>query len=196
MKCLNCEELTKNPKFCNRSCSNSYHNKLRTLSSETKSKISKGVKNSVYFKKLKTRKKNYIIIYCKFCLKQIKTERRDQKFCSISCSNKNRIKRDDKYIQYSLKCQFNFNVYNYPNKFNLKLIKEYGWYKASNRGNNLNGISRDHMFSIYDGFKNNISPEIIKHPGNCKLMVHKENNSKHTTSSISLITLKQRIDNW
>ena len=41
----------------------------------------------------------------------------------------------------------------------LNLIKKYGWYKAKNHGNNLNGISRDHMLSIADGFKNSIDPK-------------------------------------
>lgn len=30
MKCLNCGKETKNPKFCNKSCSATYNNKLRT----------------------------------------------------------------------------------------------------------------------------------------------------------------------
>jgi len=92
--------------------------------------------------------------------------------------------------------KFDFNVYEYPNKFDLDLIKKYGWYSASNRGNNLNGVSRDHMFSVKDGFKLKISPDIMKHPANCKLMIHKDNNLKKTNSTITIDELLERIKNW
>ncbi len=52
------------------------------------------------------------------------------------------------------------------------------------------------MYSVKDGFINGISPEIIKHPANCKLMKHIDNNKKKTNSSITLEELMERIKNW
>ena len=97
---------------------------------------------------------------------------------------------------YRQKCQFKFDLKKFPNEFDFELIKEHGWYKPKNKGNNLNGVSRDHMYSIADGFKNNISPEIIKHPANCKLVLHLENQNKRAKSSITLKHLIDRIKDW
>jgi hypothetical protein len=52
------------------------------------------------------------------------------------------------------------------------------------------------MYSVRDGFINNIDPEIIKHPANCQLMLHNENNSKNYNSSITIDDLIERIKNW
>ena len=43
-KCLNCNKIIKN-KFCSKSCSNSYNNKNRKHSEETKRKIGKSIKD-------------------------------------------------------------------------------------------------------------------------------------------------------
>lgn len=69
-------------------------------------------------------------------------------------------------------------------------------YSASNRGNNIDGVSRDHIYSVFDGFKNNINPEIIKHPANCRLVLHKENNKKNTKSFTSISGLLKKIKKW
>jgi hypothetical protein len=91
---------------------------------------------------------------------------------------------------------FNFDINQYNNKFDLDLIKEYGRYSPKNKGNNLNGVSKDHMYSVRDGFINNVDPEIIRHPANCKLLLHSENNKKNYNSSITIEELKERIKNW
>lgn len=90
-------------------------------------------------------------------------------------------------------CQFKFNVYDFPTYFDISLIEKFGWYKASNRGNNLNGISRDHLLSIADGFKNKIDPFFMSHPANCCLMQHKENAKKNKRSSITFEELASKI---
>lgn len=105
-------------------------------------------------------------------------------------SNKEGLER---YRQLS---EFKFNVYDYPTKFNLLLLEEYGWYKTKNRGDNPSGISRDHMYSVKDGFENDIDPYYISHPANCKLMKHGDNNKKNTSSSITLEELKKRVALW
>ena len=76
------------------------------------------------------------------------------------------------------------------------MIKQYGWYKAKNHGNNLNGVSRDHMYSVKDGFINNVDPKIISHPANCRLLCHSKNASKGAGSCISLDELLCRIEKW
>jgi len=98
--------------------------------------------------------------------------------------------------RYRQLCEFDFNLKKYSDKFNFELIKKHGWYKAKNCGNNSNGINRDHMYSIKDGFLNNVNPIIIKHPANCELLLHQDNLKKHGRSSITLNELLERIKHW
>lgn len=122
------------------------------------------------------------------------------KFCKITNLKKNhRICDDCKikyYEQYRPACNFKFNIYHYGNFFDLKSIKKYGWYKPKNRGNNLNGISKDHILSVCDGFRMKISPLIVSHQANCKLILHKENQIKHSKSSVKLDDLIKNIKNF
>lgn len=92
--------------------------------------------------------------------------------------------------------QFNFALNNYPNEFDFSLIEKYGWYKAKNRGNNLNGVSRDHIYSRDKGFENLIDPYIISHPANCQLLIHNDNISKNSDCGIELEKLVEKIKNW
>lgn len=96
---------------------------------------------------------------------------------------------------YSYQCRFNFSPSEYPEWFSeaSSLIKSYGWYSAANRGNNLNGCSRDHLYSISDGFKNKIDPKILSHPANCEIKPHSENQKKNRNSSITINELLSRI---
>ncbi len=87
-------------------------------------------------------------------------------------------------------------TYDYPNNFNLSLIEDKGWYKPKNRGDNPNGISRDHMVSVSFAFKNGILPYYICHPANCRLMAHSQNNKKNSECSITFEELLKRIDKW
>lgn len=84
----------------------------------------------------------------------------------------------------------------YPDEFDFELIRENGWYSPSNKGNNLGGVSRDHMYSVKDGFENNVPPELLSHPANCRLIIHNENSSKNRNSCITLDELKERIALW
>lgn len=52
------------------------------------------------------------------------------------------------------------------------------------------------MYSVRDGFINKINPDIIKHPANCRLMIHNENNKKHSSSTITIGELLERIKEW
>lgn len=97
---------------------------------------------------------------------------------------------------YRSLCSFKFNVYNYPEEFDLSLIEQLGFYSAKNKGNNANGISRDHMLSVKYGYLNKIDPKIISHPANCKLITQSNNASKSDGCTISLENLLNRIEEW
>ena len=99
-------------------------------------------------------------------------------------------------VRYRQLCEFKFALNEFPDKFNFKLIETYGWYSAKNRGNNMNGITRDHMYSIRDGFLNNVDPKILAHPANCELLLHQDNITKKSNSSITLDELLKRIESF
>jgi hypothetical protein len=82
--------------------------------------------------------------------------------------------------------KFTFNVYHFPELFDLDLLNKVGWYSPGGKTKkwNINGLSRDHKISVNDAIKNNYDPYYIT-PLNCELMPHIENNSKKTKSSIS-----------
>ena len=98
--------------------------------------------------------------------------------------------------KYRQACSFTFSIKLFPDEFDFSLIEQYGWYAAKNRGNNLNGVSRDHMFSVKDGFINYIDPIFLAHPANCRLIRHNENISKLDKSLFSKTELLSRIIEW
>jgi hypothetical protein len=59
---------------------------------------------------------------------------------------------DYRYLNY-LNSQNNFNDEDY---FNFLLVEKHGWYSPTNKNNNLSGVSRDHMFSVREGFEKGI----------------------------------------
>lgn len=124
-------------------------------------------------------------------------------------SNRNRdgsLRKCSPYVKtikehYYSNARFKFNVYNYPNEFNLLLIEQYGWYSCSGKKRkgkpkNTAGVSRDHVMSVSYGFLNNIDPKIIAHPANCLIMLHSENKIKHGKCNITLQDLLQKINLW
>ena len=119
-----------------------------------------------------------------------------RKFCTTKCWTNYTEKNKEPFLLYRQRSNFDFKFEDYPDKFDLGLVEEHGWYSPSNKGNNLNGVSRDHMVSVRTGFELGIDPDIIKHPANCKLMLHKDNQSKRAKSSISIEELLERIRSW
>ena len=101
-----------------------------------------------------------------------------------------------KLRKYRVDAAFTFSLKDFPDEFDFSLIETYGWYKAKNRGNNLGGVSRDHMYSVKDGFLNNVDPKIIAHPANCRLIRQGDNASKKDKSCITLEQLLERIKIW
>lgn len=168
---------------------------------ERRKSISKGVRKYV-----SSHNENYdeeemvFIKICEFCGKKFKTKKSNQKFCSVKCAmsqrHKNFTKEAEKFDIYKRQCAFLFSLNDYPLEFDFSLINENGWYKAKNRGDNLKGVTRDHMFSIKRGYEEKIDPYFISHPANCMLLVHPENASKHSGCSITKNELKRRVDDF
>lgn len=61
---------------------------------------------------------------------------------------------------------------------------------------NVNGVSRDHLYSISEGLNNNINPLLLSHPANCRIMIHLNNKQKHSQCSITIEELKIKILEW
>ena len=122
------------------------------------------------------------------------------KFCSHSCAaqfnNKQRIKLSEcmkNKSQYKEQSKFKFKLGNFPSEFDFTLLEQFGMYHPIH---NPFGISRDHMFSVIEGFKQQIDPYFISHPANCKLILQSENSKKSHNSSISIYELFERINDW
>lgn len=103
--------------FCSRSCANS-----KSHTEETKQKIAKSLLLPITNK-------------CKYCNDFCKSKR--SKFCSKKCrydylflSKLNRLeteieKEKLKIQKYRVACSFNFNLADYPDKFDFNLIKQF-----------------------------------------------------------------------
>jgi len=225
IKCRNCGEIinktiSDEKLFCNSSCSAQYNNRNRKHSDETKGKIrnkvntyhqNKFIENLKIFnnnpenfspKELRNETKSIEHKFkVEFINRMVKQEPRKCKSCGKSKIMKKRVTlcddcHKDYYKFYRPQCEFSFNFNDYKSEFNLDILKEYGWYSPSNKGNNLNGVSKDHIYSCKDGFLNGIDPNIIKHPANCELMKHCDNNRKKTQSNITIDELLIKIKIW
>lgn len=171
--------------YCSKECSHS-----REFSSESREKKSQSAKQYRI-------KHGLNVIEDKECPICGTVYRSKAKTCSTICGHKLRYICDlSKKKDYKLACKFKFSLRDYPEEFNWNLIKEYGWYKATNRGGNGQGVSRDHMLSVDYGWKNGIDPEIIRHPANCNLMLQSENFLKKEGCSITLEELLIKIEKW
>ncbi len=197
LSCLQCgKPINGTGKFCNRSCAAMYNNAIRPIESRLKQKQTMLVKFPPKEPKekpirIKVEKKK-VDKLCASCHSVLIDKHR--KYCE-SCYGNIR--------HYRSLARFTFNVYDYPNEFELYLIDKHGWfspngYKCRNKNVNLTGISRDHMFAISDGFKLGVDPRILSHPANCKLMIHNGPNGNNAKkySSITFEELLQRISNW
>jgi hypothetical protein len=188
---------SKSKYFCSRKCANSH-----IVTNAHRKKTSESLTGRVYVPPVEVESK----CVCGNIFKWIKDNKKDKTYCSKSCATKynpktvlrRQVQRSlrSELTNYRAACQFKFSVKNYPDEFNLSLIETHGWYKAKNRGNNLNGISRDHIVSVRYGFDNNIDPLIISHPANCRLLRHNDNVSKGIKSDMSLDELIERIKIW
>jgi hypothetical protein len=200
--CTNCRniipyEYRNTNKFCSRSCAGKYNNSKKDWTKiKTGPKSIKKIIKSKSNKNVKSKKDHFDnapftrIYLCTCKITGIKWYSRTVKTIHHSAIDSKQL--------YSYQCRFKFSISQFNDwfKYSSELIKKHGWYSAANRGNNLNGCSRDHLYSISDGFKNNINPEVISHPANCEIKIHKENQSKRSKSSITLDQLFVRIEKF
>lgn len=119
------------------------------------------------------------------CCTKIWTGPSQNKFCS-ECGHKYSHNGRSKYW-------FTFNLFHYPDLFDLSLITTIGFRDSKT---NPNGITRDHRISVAHAIKYDYDPYYIKHPLNCELMRFDENNKKKTKSSISFDELKRLVDEY
>lgn len=203
--CVNCKRALpydeRNKKFCNHKCSAVNSNLRRkengwVLSSESKLKIGKSITITNILKGIKPQDKlkgDFCRIFnlsCKFCKSKFFSRNK-----SIVCLKCKHLKYNSNKDEFS----FKFNIYNYPELFDLNKLKNIGWVSfGGKRGGikNLNGLSRDHKVSIDEAKRNKYDPYYISHPLNCDLMPMKDNNKKKTKSSIKYEDLIILIDEY
>lgn len=209
-QCINCgvniPYNKRTNKFCCRSCAGTYNNlnsspnrkrgPNKSINKIRKEQVKKSNPRPKH-KKVKSKtsilwKNNIVgefsplfICECKHCSRQFVT-RKKSKYCPIHANM---------YKSNRSKFEFTFNVYHYPDLFNLSLIETHGWYSPGNRSpKNNDGVSRDHKISVIDAIKHNYDPYYISHPLNCNLMLHSENKSKYIKSSVNYSDLVASVN--
>lgn len=188
--CPKCKTIhEKNGTFCSRKCANA-----RTWTIEDKKKKSESLRRTFSLSKSPGPKLSSRI--CIDCGNFIRWRNGGKLFCSKSCQNEFHKKQRTPLQEYRKQCSFRFNVFDFPNDFDLALVSRYGWYSACNNGGNIYGVSRDHRVSVNFGFKNNVDPKIISHPANCELLLHEKNKKKNRKCSMTLEELKSKISKW
>ena len=182
--------------FCNSSCSASFNMIYRDKTVIEKIKDTWNIKNQPLIEKRKTGKSK------KFKY-QVEPNAPYSKLFNCTCQHcgfKALYRIQQKYCNdcqhlYShdgrAKFWFTFNVFHYPELFDLSLIATYGF---RDNKTNPNGITRDHKISVNDAIRYGYDPYYIKHPVNCELMFFNENNKKKTNSSITYEELVKLVD--
>jgi hypothetical protein len=173
--------------FCSRSCANSRGPRPDSF----KLKVSSKLLGKTYSERVL---KNCVVCNAEFSIKK----HYNKKCCTPNCSKLHRRRNSDKSSLkcYRALCEFKFSIKNYPDEFDTSLIEKHGWYLPTNRGNNLGGVSRDHIISVKFGYENNINPEMISHPANCRLVIHNENISKGSKCLYTVEELIAKIEEW
>jgi hypothetical protein len=194
--------------YCSRVCANSHE---RTK--ESRMKTSKSLQKYARAQGMKIAQDTFQEDkVCPICGKIFHTIHVNQVTCSKECGQKLRALHIAKekfgkitndiekgkflYSLYRHQCNFKFALNQFPSEFDFSLIKDRGWYKAKNRGNNLYGVSRDHIFSVNEAFKQQIDPYYISHPANCKLLLQSDNVSKSDECGITFEELKNKVQKW
>lgn len=213
-RCVRCNIILefekKRNSYCGRSCAASMNNQGKKHSEETKEKLSK--RKRELDKIARDSDPNYrfnrVCVVCGITF--VSHVKLKTYLCSDRCKNQHGVetgvgyneyigyktKKASKMSSYRTACNFRFNMADFKDEFDFDLIRTHGWYKPKNRGNNLGGVSRDHRYSIKDGFTNQVHPDIMSHPANCQLMVHNDNISKNHRSSVTLGQLLEDIVTW
>lgn len=185
--------LGKSSKFCSRSCAATFNNLLYPKKKNgIKQKRCQWLdKNKLYPNHYKASEYPFSRIFyttCKHCGKN-KFAPKAFKYCD-NCINFYKERRN--------LFKFTFNVFDYPDLFDLDHLKRVGFYAPGGKSGrwNLKGLSRDHKVSVAESLKNGYDPFYIKHPLNCELMPHHQNNRKKHNSSITYEELKFAVDSY
>lgn len=175
--------------FCSRSCAN-YRG---PRSEDIKNRVSEKLKGRFF-----SPRSSKSCLECQIQFHGTINKIRDKKFCSQKCSKIAQSKTIDKdsLKYYRQRCDFQFSLSDYPEEFDFSLVEKLGWYSAKNHGDNMGGVSRDHIVSVRYGFDNKIDPKIISHPANCRLLPHNQNVSKGSDNGMSIDDLLIKIDAW
>ena len=198
----------KNQLCCSRQCSNKYQGKLRkstlcedgiSLSEKYSIKAANVKKQNGYFENKEVKEKQ------RLNLAKIKQTEKFKE--SYEKSIKRRLKKDEgglnefqKATQKALKTKIKNNLVTpLEKKGDFERYKYLVWFFTNKNDidslENAEKRSRagvdgafhlDHKYSIYDGFNNNVPPEIIGNIENLVFIPWKENVSKNFSSSISL----------
>jgi hypothetical protein len=205
--CKNCttplEYTTRKNKFCSKSCATSYNNHHRAKPTKT-SKILECIScrqmcpasshsTSVLCNTCRTTKPAFSKIYinnCAHCNSIVEIINKNKKYCN-KCNHRY---SDNGRVPY----YFKFNVFDFPNLFDLGMIKQYGYFSngKNNSKININGVSRDHKVSVNEAIRNGYDPFYISHPLNCEILLHKDNNKKNSKSSTEYTTLCKMVDEF
>lgn len=68
------------------------------------------------------------------------------------------------------------------------------WAKDNGHETGRQTFHVDHIYSVLDGFKNEVPPSIISHPCNLRILEAKKNSSKGRNSEITLEELYEKIN--
>jgi predicted nucleic acid-binding Zn ribbon protein len=215
-KCIECGSAIsytkKENKFCSHSCAAKHSNKNRPKESFKIKHSAAGIEKIILSNKVRSENRKKLLQQFidsfvgplftkeKALLRQLRKEPRKcfcgnptpkHKYCSHGCSMSRSRKRDA--------FAFNFNVYDYPDLFDLALLNKVGFCSfGGKRGKSYNphGLSRDHKVSAEYAIINNCDPYYITHPCNCALIPMIENNKKKTKCSITYEELVRLCDSY
>jgi hypothetical protein len=85
------------------------------------------------------------------------------------------------YRIYFAKCNFVKDVLEHLDPSDFNKIKD-GFYNESNGENYV----KDHKYSRWSGFNNNVPPIILRHPANCQILTKSQNMIKMSKNSLTL----------
>lgn len=192
-----------NFRFCGVKCANSYSSSFKPCLKGKKKNINCTKCNKICevsitspINKFKCDDCKLIKSICKYCNSEIKHSY-EKVYCNIKCKRNFYRKDITIFSNYKRFCAFNFSLKNFPDEFDFSLIEKYGWYSAStSKKPNLSGVSRDHIFSVKQGYIDSIDPYYISHPANCQLLRQTDNSSKCMKCDITFEALKIKVENW
>lgn len=171
-------------KFCSQSCSASYNNRKRPKRKKKEKK-----KQLTPFQKWKMNISGpYTKVHFRKC-----------RHCGTLFSSFNKRwycneHRDLYSTPERDRYRFQFNVFTYPELFDLDLISSVGWYDGTSQ--TTDRLTRDHKVSVYEAIRNNYDPFYITHPLNCEIMSWQDNYNKRANSSMSYKELVQIVDKF